>query len=111
VELPSMLQPLKQSTWPIHFRGVIGQDESVALHSLAGARNSWSNAKEANVVAQVDCQDSAQKGRFDSFDWCHGSFSSPSCACSFDISCEHLISAVSMLVQSRTTKLLKEEMS
>jgi hypothetical protein len=83
VELPSMLQPLKQSTWPIHFRGVADWPKmnrwqsSCRCHKLVV---SWSSAKEANVVAEVDCQDSAQKGRFDSFDWCHGSFSSPSCA-------------------------------
>ena len=32
---------------------MIGHDESVALDSCAGATNSWSNAKEANVVADI----------------------------------------------------------
>jgi hypothetical protein len=82
------------------------QDESVALHPLAGATNSQSNAqKKANVVAEI-AKTLHKKGRFDSFDWCHGFFFLPN-LCSFDISCERLILAVSMLVQSRTTKLLK----
>jgi hypothetical protein len=53
VALPPMFQPIKQSSWPVHFRGVVGQDESVALHSFAGATHSWSNAKEAYVVADI----------------------------------------------------------
>jgi len=53
VELPPMFQPRKQSSWPVHFRGVVGKDVSVALDSFAGATNSWSNDAEANVVAEI----------------------------------------------------------
>ena len=48
-----MLQPRKQSSWPIHFRGVIGKDVSVALDSFTGSTNAWSNQAEAEAVFDI----------------------------------------------------------
>jgi helicase MOV-10 len=39
-------------SWPIHFRGVDGTDQSVAVKQCWGS-NSWSNTKEAGVVAKI----------------------------------------------------------
>lgn len=43
----------KESFWPIHFRGVIGEDRSIAVETGWGGDNSWSNPVEANEVSQI----------------------------------------------------------
>jgi superfamily I DNA and/or RNA helicase len=43
---------VKQTSWPIHFRGVIGKDTSVAVESFWGS-NSWSNLEEAKAVLEI----------------------------------------------------------
>ena len=53
VVLPPMFEPRRQSSWPVHFRGVAGQDTSVALDSFVGAIDSWSNEAEAKVVVEI----------------------------------------------------------
>lgn len=42
----------KQTMWPIHFRGVTGQDKSVALSQFSGTE-SWQNPLEAAVVVEI----------------------------------------------------------
>ena len=50
--IPEILKTKKQSTWPIHFLGIIGQDSSVSIESYADS-NSWTNIEEANAVVQI----------------------------------------------------------
>ena len=50
--IPRIYRPHKQEMWPIHFRGVVGRDVSVALDSFPGT-NSWSNLDEAKEVSQI----------------------------------------------------------
>jgi len=42
----------KQDSWPIHFRGVLGTDQSTAIESFLGS-NSWSNPVEANEIVGI----------------------------------------------------------
>ena len=42
----------KQDSWPIHFRGVTGMDQSTAVESFLGS-NSWSNPVEANEIVGI----------------------------------------------------------
>eukprot|EP00980_Cylindrotheca_fusiformis_P002905 scaffold675_cov103-Cylindrotheca_fusiformis.AAC.16 len=42
----------KQESWPIHFRGVYGKDQSAAVESFWGS-NSWSNPVEAREILQI----------------------------------------------------------
>ena len=49
---PTILQVRRPETWPIHFRGVVGQDASMAIETFAGS-NSWCNLKEAEAVAEI----------------------------------------------------------
>jgi len=46
------LRVVKQTSWPIHFRGVIGKDINAAAHTFVGT-NSWSNKEEAVVVVEI----------------------------------------------------------
>ncbi|KAL3827607.1 hypothetical protein ACHAXA_002104 [Cyclostephanos tholiformis] len=45
----------RQTTWPIHFRGVMGKDSVAAADSLANfsGTDSWENFKEAMVVVDI----------------------------------------------------------
>ena len=54
------LSPKKQFDWPIHFRGVVGQDRSVSVKSQF-VTNSWSNQEEADVVVEI-AESMVQKG-------------------------------------------------
>lgn len=49
---PTILQLRRQETWPVHFRGVVGQDAAVGIEAFAGS-NSWCNRQEAEVVAKI----------------------------------------------------------
>jgi hypothetical protein len=49
---PAILQVRRTVTWPVHFRGVVGQDASMAIETFAGS-NSWCNLKEAEAVAEI----------------------------------------------------------
>jgi hypothetical protein len=49
---PTILQLRRQETWPVHFRGVVGQDAAVGIETFAGS-NSWCNRKEAETVAEI----------------------------------------------------------
>ena len=51
-DIPKMFRPFKQDHWPIHFRGVVGKDVSVALDNFSGT-NSWSNTEEAKEVLEI----------------------------------------------------------
>jgi helicase MOV-10 len=51
--VPQVFQSRKQSSWPLHFRGVVGQDVSVALDSSPGCTDSWSNQQEADAVVDI----------------------------------------------------------
>jgi len=42
----------KVRDWPIHCRGVIGKDTSVAVYESWGS-NSWSNPQEAQVIVEI----------------------------------------------------------
>lgn len=42
----------KPMGWPMHFRGVIGKDKSVAIESFFGS-NSWCNHEEASVILEM----------------------------------------------------------
>jgi len=42
----------RQTTWPIHFRGVTGMDSSVSLKNFSGT-DSWQNIEEANAVLEI----------------------------------------------------------
>lgn len=42
----------KQDSWPIHFRGVVGKDQSTAVQTFLGS-NSWSNPVEANEIVGI----------------------------------------------------------
>jgi hypothetical protein len=50
--LPTELRITKQFNWPIHFRGVVGNDASLAIES-GFATDSWSNKKEALAVVEI----------------------------------------------------------
>jgi len=50
--MPRIYRPHKQDMWPVHFRGVVGRDVSVALDSFPGT-NSWSNLDEAKEVSEI----------------------------------------------------------
>lgn len=43
---------IKQNSWPIHFRGVLGSDRSVAVGASWGS-NSWGNPEEASEVTKI----------------------------------------------------------
>jgi superfamily I DNA and/or RNA helicase len=43
---------VKQRSWPFHFRGVAGKDQSAAVESFWGT-NSWSNPEEASEILGV----------------------------------------------------------
>jgi helicase MOV-10 len=45
----------RQTTWPIHFRGVMGKDSVVGADSLANfsGTDSWENFEEATVVVDI----------------------------------------------------------
>mmetsp|Transcript_6413 Transcript_6413/g.6969 ORF Transcript_6413/g.6969 Transcript_6413/m.6969 type:complete len:666 (+) Transcript_6413:3-2000(+) len=43
---------VKRQGWPIHFRGVAGQDTSCSIESFAGS-GSWCNRKEAEAVVEI----------------------------------------------------------
>lgn len=43
---------VEQESWPIHFRGVLGTDQSTAVESFLGS-NSWSNPVEANEIVGI----------------------------------------------------------
>jgi superfamily I DNA and/or RNA helicase len=49
---PAEVQVKKRYDWPIHFRGVIGQDKSITI-SEGYTSQSWTNEQEAMVVAQI----------------------------------------------------------
>jgi helicase MOV-10 len=51
--VPPVFQCRKQSSWPMHFRGIVGQDVSVALDSSPGCTDSWSNQQEAEGVVNI----------------------------------------------------------
>mmetsp|Transcript_19485 Transcript_19485/g.42380 ORF Transcript_19485/g.42380 Transcript_19485/m.42380 type:complete len:1342 (-) Transcript_19485:1717-5742(-) len=51
-DIPKIFRPTKQHHWPIHFRGVVGRDVSVALDNFSGT-NSWSNVEEAKEVCSI----------------------------------------------------------
>lgn len=42
----------RQTTWPIHFRGVKGVDSSVAIENFSGT-DSWQNVMEAEATVEV----------------------------------------------------------
>jgi len=42
----------KQDSWPIHFRGVLGTDQSTAVDCFLGS-NSWSNPVEATEIVGI----------------------------------------------------------
>lgn len=48
-----VFQTRKQSSWPMHFRGIVGSDVSVALDSSPGCTDSWSNPQEAYTVVDI----------------------------------------------------------
>lgn len=48
-----VFQTRKQSSWPMHFRGIVGSDVSVALDSSPGCTDSWSNPREAYTVVDI----------------------------------------------------------
>jgi hypothetical protein len=50
--LPPLFRNAKKQLWPIHFRGVLGQDKSVTIQSFC-ATNSWSNPQEAQAVVDI----------------------------------------------------------
>ena len=50
--LPPLFRNAKKQVWPIHFRGIHGQDKSVTIQSFC-ATNSWSNPKEAQAVVDI----------------------------------------------------------
>uniref|UniRef100_A0A7S1ZI40 RNA helicase n=1 Tax=Ditylum brightwellii TaxID=49249 RepID=A0A7S1ZI40_9STRA len=52
IAYPDDVTHTKQASWPIHFRGVIGHDLSVAVESFWGS-NSWSNEQEAEEILQI----------------------------------------------------------
>jgi len=52
VVLEEMLVPTKQYGFPIHFRGVVGKDVSVTVHS-GFTGDSWMNQEEANTVVEI----------------------------------------------------------
>lgn len=45
-------QTANKESWPIHFRGVVGTDQSTAVESILGS-NSWSNPVEANEIVGI----------------------------------------------------------
>lgn len=51
-EIDMFSQIRRQTTWPIHFRGVIGSDSSSSLEHFSGT-DSWQNIREAEVVVQI----------------------------------------------------------
>mmetsp|Transcript_37107 Transcript_37107/g.63105 ORF Transcript_37107/g.63105 Transcript_37107/m.63105 type:complete len:280 (-) Transcript_37107:163-1002(-) len=42
----------RQTTWPMHFRGVKGRDASIAIENFSGT-DSWQNAEEADVTVEI----------------------------------------------------------
>jgi len=42
----------RQTTWPMHFRGVKGSDSSIALENFSGT-DSWQNIVEAGVTVEI----------------------------------------------------------
>jgi hypothetical protein len=73
VELPPMLQPLKQSTWPIHFRGVIGPRRTGGTLLLLVPQTCGPMQKKQMLLLRLP-RVCTKKGPFNSFDWCHGFF-------------------------------------
>jgi hypothetical protein len=49
---PAEIKVIKQYDWPIHFRGVIGQDKSITI-SEGYTSQSWTNEQEAAVVVRL----------------------------------------------------------
>ena len=47
-----MFAQIHHQRWPIHFRGVKGEDKSVAISNYSGT-DSWQNASEALTVVEI----------------------------------------------------------
>jgi AAA domain len=59
-DMPDEVKYLKQFCWPLHFRGVVGQDTSVTVES-GFASSSWANLAEAQAVVDI-CVTLAENG-------------------------------------------------
>jgi hypothetical protein len=52
VDIPDEIQCRKQFDWPIHFRGVVGNDVTIAIDADF-ASNSWQNMAEAETITAI----------------------------------------------------------
>jgi putative NIF3 family GTP cyclohydrolase 1 type 2 len=59
-DVPEEVQCRKQFDWPIHFRGVIGNDVSITIDS-GFASNSWQNVAEADAIVEI-CTTLSEQG-------------------------------------------------
>jgi hypothetical protein len=59
-DVPDEIECRKQFDWPIHFRGVIGNDVSITVDS-GFASNSWQNVAEATVILEI-CSTLSEQG-------------------------------------------------
>jgi superfamily I DNA and/or RNA helicase len=60
VDVPEEIQCRKQFDWPIHFRGVVGNDVTITIDADF-ASNSWQNMAEAETIVDI-CVTLSQQG-------------------------------------------------